>query len=470
LAITPDGAIHILDSVNRRVLRLNRTGSFQGQMTIASSYARDLLITDDGRTLALDTEAVHEHALDGALLRRIPIAKSVSGSLSGLARGMGDEVVAEVEASSRLLLTDGGQPIPPDAQGAAQYRREGQSAKGSTRTFIARSPGNVAHRSEVVDVVGPSGVERRLSVQVATDLGSVQVLGVDATGTTYLLITELLGDKVDCTIRRYTPDGTPGTVARVPIAGSYMAPARHTVLGPDGQVYSLVVLSDRAHVVRLGFVDRIPSLAASLRKVLTAALEPISAPSAAAAVDRPRAMTTANQYYNKTWYCTYDNWDTCDDSWRPSFMNNGGSDRDYYEVPYCWGGWHSVGGFDSHRWANQTCGDIHTNTCCKRGCTGGVDCSGFVQNCWWHTAQKYSDAQLVDFFCTPSFDPGERGMLQGDVYDWRTHHIRMFHSYTSTGAYVYESAVANQDRVWWRHYSWTDLSQGGNYTRHRWAS
>jgi hypothetical protein len=94
-----------------------------------------------------------------------------------------------------------------------------------------------------------------------------------------------------------------------------------------------------------------------------------------------------------------------------------------------------------------------------------VDCSGFIQNCWYQTATKYNDTGLTQF-CVDR--PSSTNMLLADMYRRPNRHVRLFNYYDGsyTGAYVYESATPdNSSRVWMRYYSLGDLS---GYERWRW--
>jgi hypothetical protein len=337
LTIAPDGRILVLDAMNRRLMTLSPTGTIQGAAPVGSDYPRDVLVTADDRQLVLNTDEVIELAPGGALLRRLPITKSIAGGVTGLVRGTAAEIVVEVEGANRVYLTEGGRPVAPSSQGAARYRRIGLTTPGRPEAFNAQYDGtDVPRRTAVMEVVGINGVIRRLPIPVTGGVGSAEILGVDAKGDHYLLlITDVLPDqgevRVDRTVRRYSADGMPGAVARVPVVGRHMAPQRDVALGPDGQVYTLLVLSDRALVVRLGFVDRLPALPAP-SSGLAAAVGHLTIPNAAAVpllpepheprvhtIVREDARNMAEQYYNKTWHCDQSNWTERYGTWRPIY-------------------------------------------------------------------------------------------------------------------------------------------------------
>jgi hypothetical protein len=405
----------------------------------------------------------------------------VAASVTGLGRGASADVEVEVGIAQRRLLTEGGRPIPPQAQNADRYRRDGLTVAGSAFIFIAKyASRDVTHRDATLEIVGAGGVVRRLPIQVENGVGSVQPLGVDTQGQIYVLVTEMLPGqdvRVDRTVRRYTSDGMLVAVARVPVIGRYMAPERDVILGPDGQVYALLVLSDHALVIRLGFVDQLPSLANHPTSSLAAALASLSVPQALAApqpsnelaaivrmADRNSALSTASAFYNHTWWCNASNYNTCSGSIRPAYITT--PNATYYEIPYQWGGYRSLSQFDGDMSANKTAGDMNTNA--WKSCASGVDCSGFVQNCWGQMSQKYNDTHLKDYFCTGSVSSVD--LLAADMWRLAGQHVRLHHYYgfqgsDLTGAYVYESADASGQRVWYRFYDWNGLN---GYVGWRW--
>lgn len=450
LTIDSDGTLVVLDSLNRRVIYLDRSGSVRQHISVDTIFGRDLLLTRGGDMLILGVDEVVQAGPNGMTRRRLPIKKGLAGAVTGLARGTAGEIALVHEAADRVFVTERGQPVAPGSQGTGRYMPEGHTVEGSDVGFRASySSRDPSRRSALIEGVTQGGSVQRFAVHVTHGVALVQVLGVDLHGNVYVVTDELLPAEfvlVDRTVRRYHADGTLGQVARVPMVGRHQPVARDTVLGPDGEVYSLVVLEDRALVLRLDFVDRLPALAsnsgarpaASLRE----ALSPERAEAAPLMASRSYAIDLAYNYWNYQWYCGPGNYATCTDpnygsSTRPAYITGVNY---YYEIPYQWGGYKSLAGFQAHRDAGKTCGDVNTSSCCARSCAGGVDCSGFIQNCWEQTATKYNDTGLTQF-CTGTV--GATQLYQADMWRLPNRHARLHDQYNGnvTGAYVYEAAA-----------------------------
>lgn len=217
--------------------------------------------------IALGSDEVTELSPDGSLRQRLPLAKDVSSSITGFARGSREGIMLEVEGANRLALTEGGAPVSPSSQSISRYQRTGLTVEGSNLAFVTRYTSNdPSRRGAVIEVVGQNGVVQRVPVQVPNGVGMAQAIGVDGQGNTYVLITELFPGhavRVDRTVRRYYPDGKPGEVARIPVVGRHAPALRDTLVGSDGEVYALLVLADRALVLRLGFADTLSPVAYS---------------------------------------------------------------------------------------------------------------------------------------------------------------------------------------------------------------
>lgn len=175
--------------------------------------------------------------------------------------------------------------------------------------------------------------------------------------------------------------------------------------------------------------------------------------------DRTSALLTAQGYYMHDWVCNSYNYATCGGSTRPGYIT--APNNTYHEVPYQWGGYRSVSQFDGDMSANKTAGDVNTSHSWQ-SCASGVDCSGFIQNCWGQTSQKYDDSDFITF-CSEA--PSEYELWEADM--WRLPgtedhgaHVRLHrgYDYNYTGAYVYESSTSYGGRVWAAYYGWSGLT------------
>ncbi|MCL5108982.1 MAG: twin-arginine translocation signal domain-containing protein [Chloroflexi bacterium] len=479
IALGPQGGLLVVDTWNRRVIDLDRTGTVRRHLAVEACYPLGVQATADGGMHILDAADVIELGATGTVIRRLPLNKEIAGLATGLA-SQGPEVLIEVEGRHRRRLTERGAPVSLPAQASDRLLLEGLAYGESGMAYVTRygSPDPGA-RTATVEVISANAVQRRLTVTAKHGVANAEALGTDADGNSYVAVTSLLPNAgVDRIVCRFNGEGAPAGLARIPVSGRLGPPRKDVVLGPDGQVYALFVLADRALVVRLGFAERLPSLAAQQGLDFGGVLAGLArslAPARAEATDRDSALQTAYNFYYHSGYCNASNYATCVSnqygvdytSGRPSFIWSSGVN--YGEVPYQWGGYRSTSQFDSDLSGNKTAGDVNCTSPYVKSCAAGVDCSGFVQNCWGQTSQKYNDVMLRDYFCTGEVTNKQTDGLAADLWKHQTDgvHVRLHRQYTvdNTGALTYESTTGYGGRVSSIFYSWNDLSV---YNLYRW--
>lgn len=451
-----DGTIAILDGLNSRVAIVRDRAISSVESLPGAVYPTDVQ-ESAGHLFVLDPAGEQVVELDGAYSRRHVLHKSPRSAVSRLATPWCGGPLSVVEedfrsyslASGRAALADGF----PDKSG---------------RTIISYPNASIARRR--ADAVFGDG--HRTVVTTVNLLGSLVDLGQDDSARHYLLSSELVqgtaGVDVDLVVHRYEATGVTSGVARVPVRGRWSNPTTAVTIAPDGRPYAIVPEHDRTLLVELEWADALTPLEPTVR---AASDEGIALAANVIPNCRSAATSRAEAYWNHTWYCNLSNWSLCGTTARPTYINTGGYNRYYYEVPYDWGGWASLSTFDSAMGAGQTAGNVNTSQ--VNFCDEGVDCSGFIQNCWGITDAKKNDTMLTAW-CTTSaaIDPNNppTWMNPGDMYRLPGQHVRMHFSYAipATGPYVYESALANGDRVWFLYYPWAQLNgyewNLGNFT------
>jgi hypothetical protein len=299
----------------------------------------------------------------------------------------------------------------------------------------------------------------RSRVAVTGWLGSVLPAGRDSAGAHYVEVSELVttarGNGVDLTIQRLPLDGARNAVARVPVRGRAASPHRAVTIAPDGDAYAIFPEERRTLILRLPWSERLTALAPSRR--LDLGTQHLALAANQIPVCRSSCLSTAMNYYIHNWWCSTQNFSTCGGSVRPRYITS--ANAWYGEIPYNWGGWCTVVGFDNAMSSGYSAGNISTNF---TTCTEGVDCSGFIQRCWGISDGKKDDTMLTAWVTNRAdIDPNNPPpwMQHGDMYRLPGLHASMHDTYSSlsTGPYVYESAAANGDRVWYTFYSWTAL-------------
>lgn len=444
IAARADGSLAILDTVNRRIaiVRGDRT-----QRTISlptTVYPADLQ-ESGGRLYVLDSGGNQIIEVDDYIVRSQRLPAQSFGRTSGLVdAGNGTIGVVEEDAAS-YRLTDGRTALAP-----------GYPVGGGEIVRIEYEHSTLARRRASV-FLGST------KVPVATRgfLGSVTVAGADAAGRVYLLISELIrgqiGNEVDLVLQRIERNGSVSAITRVPVRNRWYNPTRAVTIASSGQAFAIFPTRSGTILLELSWVPQISALAAPFildaPKFEALAVNPIG-------VCRQAAWDTANTYYSHAWYCSQANYDLCTQSGytsqRPAFITGLGW---YGWVPYDWGGWVTVAGFDSDMAANKTAGNTSLAVV---ACSSGVDCSGFIQRCWGINNAKYNDTGLLSW-CTnvavlDQYNPPP-WMQRSDMYRLPGQHVRMHDQYQaqSTGVYVFEAA-GDPGRVGWGYYSWAQLN------------
>ncbi|ADQ07498.1 hypothetical protein Calhy_1784 [Caldicellulosiruptor hydrothermalis 108] len=160
---------------------------------------------------------------------------------------------------------------------------------------------------------------------------------------------------------------------------------------------------------------------------------------------RDQIMSVAYQYNNHKWYCSKQNYDgskAANPNWwqRPSFITS--YNTYYYQVPYCWGGAHSLSEFDQKINEGYAAGNVHTKDHYYVGGTAGVDCSGFVSKCWG-IYDRWSTYDIMKYRSQINYN----ALQKGDVL-CNSDHVMLFYKKDADNNYiVYESTKGGYDRV-----------------------
>ncbi len=119
----------------------------------------------------------------------------------------------------------------------------------------------------------------------------------------------------------------------------------------------------------------------------------------------------------------------------PAWLVNGRNAR----VPYKWGGFNLLSEINSGLQANKYAGDIHTSGVSSYAV--GVDCSGFVSRCWqmsYHASTSYMPNITTQYTSWDSLKPADAIHKVG--------HVRLFIERNPNGSFkVVESAGRNWD-------------------------
>ena len=248
------------------------------------------------------------------------------------------------------------------------------------------------------------------------------------------------------TVREYDDNGNLITISVLPKEYKYIE--NDSILN-GSSLYHLDTGETSVNLEKLGFipaasfVSELDSITSPTQDAITTSksTSQVTPMSTLPYVKRSLIQATAVSFNTWTWHCSQANYTNTDPNWiRPRYIT--GYDRDYQCVPYMWGGWDSLSGFQTKQGSGVTTGNIGDYV---SNCTG-VDCSGYVQRCWGLNDQKYSTTMLDG--SNISYSISASALKFGDAWN-RSDHIMVYHQRDGSGNYVlYEATELNSyDRV-----------------------
>ena len=458
--VAPDGSYWIADTAANRILQYDSTCNLSAVIALDDSIVgiNDLEVTD-GSLWVLDSSAITptlvQLAMDGRNLTRLEISPSMQPGLSGIALSEQGEVLIEQYGGASLWR------ITHDKDGSHFALQDGYLHHGMR---YAASLGNLDATDAKKGTVSVGNDQ--IEVVTSSDLRGLRILGVAPDRSFYVIADEVaVGDtiRVDRTVHHYGADGSPLGVARVPLDRERVHVANGLAMGPNGTIYMLATREDHAEIQRLEFGSRLPPILSASTNARTTSQD--VQPQSPQCIQRQTIIDNARAYLNNSKYLSTVNIDdglqSCSGRTKPRYLNAGAGN--YPSVPYDWGGFDSVNGYNGFMDPNTyQAGDIWwCDNGCVEACSKGVDCSGYVSRAWG-LATKYSTGSLTGI-STPLSSFG--ALQRGDILDLPASHVALFSSFAPNGGVnVYEATTDNLDRVVYR--TW-DLAKAANYTPFR---
>jgi MYXO-CTERM domain-containing protein len=150
------------------------------------------------------------------------------------------------------------------------------------------------------------------------------------------------------------------------------------------------------------------------------------------AIDRDEVMARARAIAQHPWRCTTANLTAdCASSYSSVYVPG-----DYVGLPYDWGGYMTLFQFDGAIARGDGAGSYSDDG--ALACTAGLDCSGFVSQCW---RTMHIDTELIPLFSNV-VDQSE--LLAGDVLNKRNEHVALYsHSLAGGDPVFYEALLYN---------------------------
>jgi hypothetical protein len=406
-----NGALYVLDSLNRKVVKLDTEGQWVKTFEIKNPKIQ----TGGSATLVV----------------------------------LPNDDIRVVEAGVQEL------PIDPSAGRGSEADPDALTTTSASRAITSRSEWGADGRNVTLSLrsAGDDGkaISETIDVRSRDDLASAGLVGIDGRGRYYVLATELAeGDRMHTALARYSSSGDLEGVADVPIDDVVYLPNRFVTVDNKGTAYFLQPLSTEVLVVELTFQPRetvsLPEGATQERRSRSTTLivdEDFAAAVREASKDEPyegargritreQILKNAYAYLNLEWRVTPENYGKSSDNncsaprnWRRPKRLNGRLGDTVTAAPYKWGGYQSLSSIKSKLAAGVVAGDICTCRSKSRGyCissgTTGVDCSGFVSK---SLEEKYHTTSAMSAITKPL--SGLRSLKKGDILNRAGRHVRL---------------------------------------------
>ncbi len=445
--VAPDGTFWIADTPDNYLLHYSPKGVLLDKIAIGEAVigAGDLEVTSRAiwiLDIASFPPKVVQLSFDGKMISsyNMPKGLHLENGLSGIASGN----------DGNLLIELGGDRTVTRLISSAGY--EDQKVLGGfefqDKVYAAYSPDlreeNASHGYILAG-------NKRIDVQVANDLGGLNILHINSDGSLVVEVDEFVIDvafHVDQKVYRYDSSGNLVGMARVPLAEQYTYVAHSISVGPDREVYALITRPDGGEIQRLIFSADLPAILAPPDVSKETDYSQISLSSFENCQSRDLILDIAAEYadnpFNIDYYHANDPNNECTGRQKPRYFATPGP---LPGVTYDWNGVDTVEDFNYYMGEyGYFAGDINETT---ESCSRGVDCSGLVTNAWGLEGGHWGTCSL-ESVSTPL--PSRDYLHKGDILNRCTispRHTMIFISFASDGGiWVYEStAVDNIDRV-----------------------
>ncbi len=460
--IGPDGTFWISDNEAKRVRRYSPGGKLLDtvDLTVEVVGIADLEVDADSLAV-LDLAAVNpgvfikEFATQQSSTIEFPKELLMRDgvpyiSVSGLTRDSAKNLMVEIDGGHRLgqITKALGNKLEFSSVGSLPWNGRTFEARGGTLASGDLSGEIIVNGREIVVEPAPGNF-----------VGTVKILDVGRLGDFWALVDEvgLAGDvaKVTQTVRHYNVAGVLKESATVPISERVVHVNDGVQIGPDGKAYALVPRKTSVDILNLVFT--------SSNKIPIGHFQPKSLPDGPVSLeditpinhmtcgDTTHVTDTWNSYHNYVGLLSNANINgSCSGRTKPRYLGGVGY---YASIPYDWGGFVTVSGFNSDMIQNRQAGDITSTGVAE--CSRGVDCSGYVSRVWQHTS-KYSTQSLGSVsHAVTSFG----ALVLWDIFNSPGNHTVMFIGFQENSFAGSESTTTNSyDRVVYRSIPWTYIN------------
>jgi len=439
--------IQILDSENQRIM-VYESKVLKNNIAIHIPYADDFLSLSKNHII---------------LLKENELFELKSNSLQKIYSPPDPRIVIND------LKSQNGQISAKQSNQTTVFPISGGLAKPSVETSIQ------VHKSSFYQAEIRIDQSQKFSIESSqANLGTLKYLGNTPNGNLYIYVEHILQQvplQVERSVQLYTIDGVLINQINIPqLQNSYIF--REFYVDTQGNLYHMISATDGIHIIawyndlqetgseEYSYPGKFISTH-HYNQLETTSPEQLGfmksgdPVSINASVTRNEALAIGDTYVKHVWTAAANNLTNGRikdpagvDIETPSWLVVGQNTK----IPYKWGGFWTLAGFDQGLLDGKYAGDIATSAV-SQYCVG-VDCSGFVSRCW-KLSSHYS-TRMMDDQITIAYDSWDK-IKPGDAVH-KVGHVRMFVQFNTDGSLLTVESAGRDWRVSYHSYTLSQLT------------
>jgi hypothetical protein len=319
----------------------------------------------------------------------------------------------------------------------------------------------VSNRNELIIQSNIENANKKITLNFNSDLVCADLIGIDKNGKIFLIVEKYISEiplKVERNVYTLSKNGEVLSRLILPKV-KYIYTIADLQIDEDGNLYHLFSSKEEIKIIKWTFLTEkhyeVINYPSEYNYELhfnnfVPSLEPQAEihvfEKSNAKASRALALKIAETYIVHQYTCKIGNLAqnpiTAPDGdvvQTPGWLISGVNAR----IPYKWGGFNTVTGFDAGLSSGKYAGDINTNGVSSYAI--GVDCSGYVSRCWqlsYHSSTSEMPGITTQYSSWDKLKPGDAIHRVG--------HVRLFIQRNTNGTLrVAESAGRNWDVSYW---------------------
>jgi uncharacterized protein YraI len=453
--VTKDGAIYVVDNVNKRV-NIYQEGKFVSDIDAPYiAYVRSIVVSQ-GAIYLMDYDAGKIYVVDasGTLAKEIALPPDMDSYFMRKLYASGDGRVWLLyednwrENASRG--TDFSYAISDLSNGYGKAYAEGWVwSNNDTYSVLYTSPNSATITNS--------------NIKVATSelLAELKILAADEKGTLYIDLYEQTDTSIvagEYTVRKFLGGECLG-VSSIDLKDYYFMPNNVVEISETGELYQIKCGRSSVQIIRKEFIpidDFATCIAEIKSEAMAADLANGGSPVSRANAPNNKTVTSnnASACISQTWTYSSSNTVNPDSAnvTKPPYLSST-TPSSQIGIPYCWGGFDGITTSSSPSvWTDfvdamskgKFAGNVNTSTVGWQSGTAGLDCSGFISSVAGFSS-KLSTVNLASSTYTASVSAGNRSTY--DIYVKSGSHALFYVGTASGGINTRESTTSGDAKT-----------------------